>query len=115
MLPKKAVFGVHHAGAAVGVRESSVSWRRAFAHSGGGVGPRFLLATTSEASTLSERRRQSATLELDAACGFTDRAYFENLLRHKASHPFMPRNQGVPGFSQIDNGAGPRPASFART
>ena len=71
MLPEKAVPGVHHGGASTGVRDSSVSWRKAGVHCGGGVGPGFRLATTSEVGTSCSRRRHRRTWDFDSLGGFT--------------------------------------------
>src|ERR1035437_7183494 len=76
MLPKYAVIGVHHEGAGTGLRDRSVSWRRAGAHFGGGTGPGFRLATTSEVSTSNELRRHSASFDRGKPRTLTNSPYF---------------------------------------
>ena len=105
MLPKKAVFGVHQEGAAVGARDRSESCRRAAAHSGGGGGPGFLLATTSEVSTLSERLRQRAARDFDSRSGFTNKLYFAHPRHCNAKGATIAYNCRPAGFAQIDPGA----------
>jgi hypothetical protein len=48
-----------------------------------------LLATTSEVSTLSERRRQSAIFEWDTLAAVTDRPYFEHPQHCSANFAFL--------------------------
>lgn len=72
MLPKNPVIGVHHDGAGMGLRDSSASWCKARAHSGGGAGPRVRLATTSEVSTSNEFRRHSASFDWGKCWSLTD-------------------------------------------
>ena len=76
MLPKNAVIGVHHDGGITGSRNSSASWCRAGAHSGGGAGPGCRLATTSAVRASSAPRLHESSFDRGKERIFTKLPYF---------------------------------------